>query len=170
MAQTEQGEKDELYLPNNLENCQAELSAAQQELEEMKDKYLRAAAQVENVRKWTERDTLARAKEKQRSFLRQLLEVMDNLERALAQLGEPATLYQGVQLTRNQLAKVLAQAGVQRIKVEPGQPFDPNYHEGLEVRFGDVDQPTIAAVTQPGYLYENDLLRPAGVVVVRPID
>ena len=43
MAQTEQGEKDELYLPDNLENCQAELSAAQQELEEMKDKYLRAA-------------------------------------------------------------------------------------------------------------------------------
>jgi len=170
MAQTEQGEKDELYLPNNLENCQAELSAAQQELEEMKDKYRRAAAQVENVRKWTERDTLARAKEKQRSFLRQLLEVMDNLERALAQPGEPATLYQGVQLTRNQLAKVLTQVGVQRIKVEPGQPFDPNYHEGLEVRFGDVDQPTVGAVTQPGYLYENDLLRPAGVVVVRPID
>ena len=170
MAQTEQGEKDELYLPDNLENCHAELSAAQQELEEMKDKYLRAAAQVENVRKWTERDTLARAKENQRSFLRQLLEVMDNLERALAQPGEPATLYQGVQLTRNQFGKVLVQAGVERIRVEPGQAFDPNYHEGVEVRFGDVDQPTIVAVTQPGYLYENDLLRPAGVVVIRPID
>jgi GrpE protein len=115
MAQTEQGEKDELFLPDNLENCHAELSAAQQELEEMKDKYLRAAAQVDNVRKWTERDTLARAKENQRKFLRQLLEVMDNLERALAQPGEPAMLYQGVQLTRNQLGKVLAQAGVQRM-------------------------------------------------------
>ena len=170
MAQTEQGEKDELYLPDNLENCHAELSAAQQELEEMKDKYLRAAAQVENVRKWTERDTLARAKEKQRSFLRQLLEVMDNLERALAQPGEPASLYQGVQLTQKQLGKVLSQAGVERIRVEPGQAFDPNYHEGVEVRFGDVDQPTIAAVTHHGYLYENDLLRPAGVVVIRPID
>ena len=169
MAQTEQGEKDELYLPDNLENCHAELSAAQQELEEMKNKYLRAAAQVENVRKWTERDTLARAKENQRSFLRQLLEVMDNLERALAQPGEPATLYQGVQLTRKQLGKVLAQAGVERIKVELGQAFDPNYHEGVEVRFGDVDQPTIVAVTQPGYSYENELLRPAGVVVIRPM-
>src|SRR5690242_10356429 len=169
MAQTEPGEKDELYLPDNLENCHAELSAAQQELEEMKDKYLRAAAQVDNVRKWTERDTLARSKEKQRSFLRQLLEVMDNLERALAQPGEPASLYQGVQLTQKQLGKVLSQAGVERIRVEPGQAFDPNYHEGVEVRFGDVDQPTIVAVTQPGYLYENDLLRPAGVVVIRPI-
>ena len=49
MAQTEQGEKDELYLPDNLKNCHAELSAAQQELEEMKDKYLRAAAQVDGA-------------------------------------------------------------------------------------------------------------------------
>lgn len=173
MAQTEQGEKEEVFLPDNLENCQAELSAARQDLEETKDKYLRAAAQVENVRKWTERDILARAKEAQRDLLRQFLEVMDNLERALAQSAEqtdPTVLYQGVQLTRNQFAKVLAQAGVERIRVEPGQAFDPNYHEGVEVRFGAVDQPTIVAVTQPGYLYENHLLRPAGVIVVRPID
>jgi molecular chaperone GrpE (heat shock protein) len=65
---------------------------------------------------------------------------------------------------------VLTQAGVEQIKVEPGQAFDPNYHEGVEVRFGDVDQPTVAAVVQPGYLHENELLRPASVVVVRPID
>ena len=173
MAQTEQGEKEALLLPDNLENCQAELSAARQEVEETKDKYLRAAAQVENVRKWTERDTLTRAKESQRNLLRQLLEVMDNLERALAQSAgrtEPAVLYQGVELTWRQMTKVLAQAGVKRMQVEPGQAFDPNYHEGVEVRFGEVDQPTIEAVTQPGYFYENDLLRPAGVIVVRPID
>jgi molecular chaperone GrpE (heat shock protein) len=54
--------------------------------------------------------------------------------------------------------------------VEPGQAFDPNYHEGVEVRFGDVDEPTVAAVIQPGYLYENDLLRPASVVVVRSLN
>jgi molecular chaperone GrpE len=173
MAQTEQGEKEEVFLPDNLENCQAELSAARQELEETKDKYLRAAAQVDNVRKWTERDTLARARENQRDLLRQFLDVMDNLERALAQSAEqtdPTVLYQGVQLTRNQFAKVLAQAGVERIKVERGQVFDPNYHEGVEVRFGDVDQPVIAAVTKPGYLYENELLRPASVVVVRSLN
>jgi molecular chaperone GrpE len=170
MAQTKQGEKQEVLLPDNLENCQAELSAARQELEETRDKYLRAAAQVENVRKWTERDTLARAKENQRNLLRQFLDVMDNLERALAQPAEPSVLYQGVQLTWKQMTKALAQAGVKRMHVEPGQAFDPNYHEGVEVRFGDVDEPTVAAVIQPGYLYENDLLRPASVVVVRPVD
>ncbi len=92
-------------------------------VDESKDKYLRAAAQVENVRKWTQRDTLARAKENQRNLLRQLLEV-----------------------------------------------FDPTYHEGVEVRFSDVDTPIVAEVVQPGYLYENELLRPAGVVVLKPID
>ena len=153
-----------------MENCHAELTETRRELEETKDKYLRAAAQVENVRKWTERDVLIRAKEYQRKLLRQLLEVMDNLDRALAQPAEPAVLYQGVQLTRMQLRKVLTQAGVEQIKVKLGEPFDPTYHEGVEVRFGDVDQPTVAAVTQPGYLYENELLRPASVIVVRPLD
>jgi len=170
MTQPEQGQKEELFLPDNLENCHAELAETRRELEETKDKYLRAAAQVENVRKWTERDVLMRAKENQRNLLRQLLEVMDNLDRALAQPAEPAVLYQGVQLTRMQLRKVLTQAGVEPIKVEPGQPFDPNYHEGVEVKFGDVDQPIVAAVVQPGYLHEKELLRPAGVVVVRPIN
>jgi molecular chaperone GrpE len=170
MTQPEQGQKEELFLPDNLENCHTELTETRRELEQTKDKYLRAAAQVENVRKWTERDVLTRAKENQRKLLRQLLEVMDNLERALAQPAEPVVLYQGVQLTRMQLRKVLNQAGVEQIKVEPGQPFDPTYHEGIEVRFGDVAQPTIAAVTQTGYLHENELLRPASVVVVRPID
>jgi molecular chaperone GrpE len=152
--------------PENLEDCQAALAETQREAYELKDRYLRAAAQVENVRKWTEREILSRARESQRSLLRQLLEVMDNLERALAQPAEPAVLYQGVELTSRQLEKVLAQAGVERIQVEPGLPFDPVYQEAVEVRRGDVSQPTVVAIVQPGYLHEKELLRPARVVVV----
>lgn len=165
MAKTEQEEKEELILPENLENCHILLTEARQEVEQLKDKYLRAAAQVENVRKWTERDTLARAKEDQRNLLRQLLEVMDNLDRALSQPATAADLYQGVRLTRMQLEKVLAKAGVQRMEVEEGQAFDPTYHEAVEVRFANLDEPIVAGVVEPGYLYENDLLRPARVVV-----
>ena len=161
----EQGEKQNLALPDNLEDCHAMLIELLREVEELKDKYLRAAAQVENVRKWTERDTLARAKENQRNLLRQLLEVMDNLDRALAQPASAADLYQGVRLTHMQLEKVLAKAGVERIRVEAGQAFDPTYHEAVEVRLAGLDEPTVAAVVEPGYLYENDLLRPARVVV-----
>lgn len=168
MAQTKQEEQEEVRLPESLEDCHAELHAARRKLQETHDKYLRAAAQVENVRKWTERDVLTRAKEDQRRLLRQFLEIMDNFDRALAQPAERAVLFQGVQLTQKQLEKVLAQAGVQRMNVEPGQAFDPAYHEGVEVRFGDVDEMAVADVVQPGYLFENDLLRPASVIVVRP--
>ena len=167
MANTEQKEKEERTLPDDLENCHTLLTETRQEVEELKDKYLRAVAQVENVRKWTERDTLARAKEDQRTLLRQLLEVMDNLDRALAQPATAADLYQGVRLTRAQLEKVLAKAGVERIKVEEGEAFDPTYHEAVEVRFVDVDEPIVAGVVESGYLYENNLLRPARVVVAK---
>lgn len=72
MTQPEQGQKEEFFLPDNLESCHAELSQTRRELEETKDRYLRAAAQVENVRKWTERDVLTRAKDNQRKLLRLL--------------------------------------------------------------------------------------------------
>jgi len=167
MTQPDQDKDQEIEIPGSLEDCQAALTENRREAGEMKDKYLRAAAQVENVRKWTERDTLRREKERQRIFLRQLLEVMDNLERSLAQPADRSALYQGVEITRMQLEKVLAQEGVERIQVEPGQPFDPVYHEAVEVHNGDVAEPTIAAVTQTGYLHQGELLRPAGVVVLK---
>jgi len=170
MAQTEQAQKDALTLPNSLEQCQAELTETRHEMEELKDRFLRAAAQIENIRKWTERDVLARSKENQRKLFRQFLEVVDNLERALERPSDPQALAQGVRLTLRQFEKALAGAGVERIEVEPGEAFDPLYHQGVDVRLGEVDEPTVAEVVQPGYLYENDLLRPAGVTVVRPRD
>ena len=170
MANPEQAEKDSLVLPENLEQCQAELTETRREMEELKDRFLRAAAQIDNIRKWTERDVLARSKENQRKFYRQLLEVVDNLERALSRPAHPEVLEQGVQLTLRQLEKVLAGAGVERIRVEPGDVFDPTYHEGVEARADEVDEAMVAEVVQPGYLYENDLLRPASVIVLRPLD
>lgn len=170
MANPEQAEQDKVILPDNLEQCQAALTETRREMEELKDRFLRAAAQIENVRKWTERDVLARSKENQRRLLRSFLEVMDNLERALVHPANAEVLAQGVRLTLKQLEKALAQAGVERIQVEPGDPFDPAYHEGVEARADEVDQPTVAEVVQPGYLYENDLLRPASVIVLRPLE
>jgi len=170
MANPEPAEKDSLVLPDNLERCQAELTETRRDMEELKDRFLRAAAEIENIRKWTERDVLARSKENQRKLFRQLLEVVDNLERALARPAQPDALEQGVRLTLRQLEKVLANAGVERMRVEPGDVFDPAYHEGMEARADEVDEPTVAEVVQPGYLYENDLLRPAGVIVLRPLD
>lgn len=171
MTKTGKGAKeDELYLPDNLESCHSQLTETRRQLEETEEKYLRAAAQVENVRKWTERNVLARAKEDQRSLLHQFLDVMDNLERALSQPADLTSLYKGVELTMIQLEKALAKAGVERIKVEPRDSFDPTYHEGISVRYGEVDDPEIAEVVQTGYLHENELLRPARVAVIKPRD
>jgi molecular chaperone GrpE len=170
MANPEQAEKNGLVLPDSLEQCHSELTDMRREMEDLKDRFLRAAAQIENIRKWTERDVLARSRENQRRLFRQLLDVVDNLERALARPTEPEALGQGVRLTLKQFEKVLAQAGVERMHVEPGDLFDPTYHEGVEARADEVDDATVAEVVQPGYLYENDLLRPASVIVLRPLD
>ena len=94
MGQADQPDEQEQRLTSSatLEDCQAQLTEARREIGELRDKYLRTAAEVENARKWAERDTLARAMESRRDLLRQLLEVMDNLERALAQPAELAAL------------------------------------------------------------------------------
>jgi molecular chaperone GrpE len=143
------------------------LAEARSEAEAFRDKYLRAVAEAENARKWAERETQARATESQRRLLRQLLEVVDNLERALATPAEASELRQGVDMTLRQLMRVLAQVGVERIAAELGQAFDPSYHEAVAVRPGDVSQDTVGDVEQPGYLHNGVVLRPARVVVVR---
>jgi molecular chaperone GrpE len=93
---------------------------------------------------------------------------MDNLERALAHPADANALAAGVRLTLKQFEKALAQAGVQRMQVRAGDLFDPAYHEGIEAHVYEVDEPIIAEVLKPGYLYENDLLRPASVIVIKP--
>ena len=143
------------------------LAEARSEAEAFRDKYLRAVAEAENARKWAERETQTRATESQRRLLRQLLEVIDNLERALTAPAEAPGLRQGVDMTLRQLMRVLAQVGVERIAAELGQAFDPSYHEAVAVRPGDVSQDTVGDVEQPGYLHNGVVLRPARVVVVR---
>ena len=145
----------------------AVLSEARSEADEFRDKYLRAVAEAENARKWAERDTQARATESQRRLLRQLLEVIDNLERALTMPADTSGLRQGVDITLRQLLRVLSQAGVERIAVEAGQPFDPLYHEAVAVHAGNVPQDTVVAVEQPGYLHDGVVLRPTRVVAMR---
>jgi molecular chaperone GrpE len=153
--------------PTTLDECQTALAEARREADELREKYLRAVAEAENARKWTERDAQTRTIESQRRLLRQLLEVIDNLERALATPADASGLRQGVDMTLRQLLRVLAQAGVERIAVEPGQPFDPLYHEAVEVRTGDVSEDTVVGVVQSGYLHDGIVLRPARVVVMR---
>ena len=153
--------------PITLEDCLARLSEARRESTSLKDKYLRAAAEVENVRKWAEREASLRAIRDKRQLLSQLLEVVDNLERALGVDTEAGELKRGVEIILHQLDQVLARAGVERIDVKAGQAFDPFYHEAIEVRYGEAAKDMVSDIVQSGYLHEGVVLRPARVVVVR---
>jgi molecular chaperone GrpE len=150
-----------------LDEYQTVLAEARREADELREQYLRAVAEADNARKWAERDAQARATDSQRRLLRQLLDVVDNLERALTVPADPTALHQGVDMIRHQLTRVLAQAGVKRIAAETGQPFDPAYHEAVAVQTGNVSQDTVVDVEQPGYLHDSVVLRPARVVVMR---
>jgi len=168
MAQPDSTDRDEEgTAPMTLDEYQTVLAEARDEANELRDKYHRAVAEAENDRKWAERNAQARATESQRQLLRQLLEVIDNLERALATPAETSGMRQGVELTLRQLLRVLGQAGVERLAVEAGQPFDPAYHEAVAVHHGNVPQDTVVAIEQPGYLHDDVVLRPARVVAMR---
>ena len=151
-----------------LEECQAALTSARQEYVTLRDKYLRAVAAIENTRKQAERLAMARAIARLQSVYVRLLEVADNLERALSFAAENDPLAPGVRATLQQLLEVLRREGVAPIEVEPGAPFDPRFHEAVETYEGNVPEMTVAAVRQPGYMFEGQVLRPARVIVTRP--
>lgn len=137
------------------------------ELAEWKERCLRLAADFENFKKRTSRESERRTAELRNALVRELLPVVDNLERALT--NNPAhsaeRLGEGVQLTLRQLIQVLNQHGFAS-RDDLGQPFDPQYHEAVSVR-SKPKQPdhAIIEVWQRGWLHGKALFRPAKVVV-----
>ncbi len=153
-----------------------ELNAIRQEAAEYKDKYLRAAAEVENTRKRLERRYAGQAEEEKKRLLRNFLTVADNLERALAHSDRPpsippdsqgGSLRAGVKLTYQELQRLLSQEGVEPLEAI-GHPFDPYYHEAVVTVASDDDEETVVEERQKGYLYRGQLLRPAKVEVAVP--
>lgn len=139
----------------------------QKELMEWQDRCLRLAADFDNFKKRTSRESERRAVELRNAFVRDLLPVVDNLERALTsnppQLA--GRLGEGVLLTLRQLMQVLNQHGFTG-RDDLGQPFDPQYHEAVCVR-SESQQPdhTILEVWQRAWFQGKALFRPAKVVV-----
>lgn len=150
-----------------------QLAALAAERDDFKDRYLRAYAEAENIRKRAEREKLDTSKYAIASFAREVLSVGDNLRRAMSAsstAGEersPAleALIQGVELTEQELRKILERNGIRLIDAE-GQPFDPNFHQAVMEREDKaVAAGTVLQVFQEGYRIEDRVLRPAMVVV-----
>lgn len=144
-----------------------EQAAAQPELAEARERYLRLAAEFENFKKRSARESERRAAAQKEGFIRELLPAVDNLERALTngRTLSAEQLREGVELTLRQLGQVLSRHGYAGSD-DLGQPFDPKYHEAVSVR-SEPTHPdhTILEIWQRGWLRGKEMFRPAKVVV-----
>jgi len=144
-----------------------ELVTCREQLALQKDHYLRLAADFENFRKRTQRETAQQSAAGQQALIHDLLPILDHLERALAcdQAQATGPLHVGVALTLRQMNQLLQQHGVAAAE-DLGVPFDPHRHEAVAVR-NDPQQPdqAILDVIQRGYGCGDNILRPARVVV-----
>lgn len=141
-----------------------------EELAAEKEKFLRQAAEFENYKRRLERERATALKYAEENVLKELLPVVDNLERALEQGKDNSDFkdfYEGVELTYKGLMTTLEKFEVTPIE-SVGEPFDPNHHEALTMEeTTDVDHNTVYREFQKGYMYKDRLLRPAKVVVAK---
>lgn len=156
-----------------LRDVEQDLAAALEEIASLKDRMLRLAADSENFKKRMERERVTGLKYAGEQIFREMLPVVDNLERAIglgsAEAADPektlAALLEGVQLTLKSLVSTL-----EKFEVKPidsiGQPFDPNKQEALTMEPSEtVPASHVLNEFEKGYYYKDRLLRPARVVV-----
>jgi molecular chaperone GrpE len=141
---------------------------------ELRDRLLRTLAEMENLRKRTDREVADSRLYAVTSFARDMLSVADNMRRALeavppelragAQAGFKA-LIDGVELTERELVKALEKNGIRQFTPQ-GEKFDPNLHQAMfEVPDASVPSGSVVQVVQPGYMIGERVLRPAMVGV-----
>src|SRR3954449_11777664 len=161
------------------ETAQAETApdpAAQlaKEAADLKDRLLRTLAEMENLRRRTEREVADSRVYGVTNFARDILAVADNMERAMKALDDEIrekadagvkALLDGVELTERELIKVMEKHGVKKIEPQ-GQKFDPNLHQAMfEIPDASVPAGTVVQVMQPGYTIGERVLRPVLVGV-----
>ena len=152
---------------------QPSLEELKRQLDEKQDRLLRALADIENLRRRSQRDREEYVKYANESLLRDLVPVLDNFDRAVAAAraaGAPGTVVEGIELIHRELLRVLERHGVTRYSAV-GQPFDPSRHEAIARVVSAEQRPdTVVGETAPGYLLHGRLLRPALVAVAAAPD
>ena len=153
-----------------------QVKAALEAAGDFKDKLLRALAEMENLRKRTEREVADARTYAVTSFARDVLQVADNMHRALDTIGDElretadskvTALLEGIDLTERELTKVLEKHGVKMFS-PLGEKFDPNFHQAMyEVPDPAATPGTVVQVIQAGYLIGERVLRPAMVAVAK---
>jgi len=143
------------------------LRKAEEEVAGLKDAWLRARAELENVRKVAAADVAKAHRYAAEKFAGDLLPVKDALEQTLAAAGaSPEQLRAGVELTLKQLRSAFERAQV--AEVDPaGQKFDPHRHQAMQMVDADLPPNTVVQVFQKGYVLHDRVLRPAMVAVAK---
>ncbi len=148
-----------------------ELDAARAERDDMRDRFMRALAEAENIRKRGERDRREAEQYGSTRLARDLLPVFDNLRRALDSAGDDVrqsspALIEGVELTLRELTNVMTKHGVKPIAPTIGDAFDPQLHQAMfEAALPGTKAGQIIQVMAEGFLLHDRLLRPAQVGV-----
>lgn len=150
------------------EPADASVDSDELTVEQLKDRWRRAAADLDNVRKRSAREIGAARARERATVAAQFLPVLDNLELALAHAdADPATIVEGLRAVRDQAIATLDRLGYGR-REQTGVPFDPAAHEVVSVvEDPDAAPGTVVRVLRPGYGDTDNQLRPAAVAVTR---
>ncbi|HEY7112102.1 MAG TPA: nucleotide exchange factor GrpE [Thermoanaerobaculia bacterium] len=147
--------------------AEEKLRSAERDLADLKDRHVRKLAELENIRKRTEREKREHFRTALMDLARDFLPILDNLERAMAHASaeeRKSHFGQGIGLIRRQLMDLWKRHGLE--EVETNVPFDPNRHEAVATEAtNEVPPNTILDVMQKGYVLEDRLVRPAVVKV-----
>lgn len=157
-----------------MERLQQELQASEERAKNHWEQYLRALADVENVRKRAAKDLESTRQFAVEKFAQDLIAVKDSLELGIATFqqggaanSDVASLVEGQTATLRLLAKAFEKAQIEEINPE-GTPFNPELHEAMMAQPSDAPRNTVLSVVQRGYQLNGRLLRPARVVVAAP--
>jgi molecular chaperone GrpE len=149
-----------------MERLKSELLASEERAKTHWDQYMRALAEMDNIRKRAAKDLEGTRQFAVEKFAQDLIGVKDSLELALANAGkaDASSLIEGQSATLRLLAKAFEKAQIEEVNPE-GQPFNPELHEAMMAQPSDAPPNTVLAVIQRGYTLNGRLLRPARVVV-----
>jgi molecular chaperone GrpE len=155
--------------PKDGDGLEAKIAALEKDKKDNWDRYLRSAADLENLRKRQKRELDDARLESKGKVLKEMLPVVDNLERAIEHATSQAgtnPIVEGVQLVLRQFLTAFERLDVTPIEAG-GLPFDPNLHEAISQAESDQPPGTVVQVLQRGYKSGERLLRPALVVVAK---
>jgi len=164
--------KDKVKIVDHLKEMEARLESVEQEAKEAHDRFLRVSAEFENYKKRSAREMDEFRKFANESLLREMLTVVDNLERALNSSNNDnqanSHIAEGVDMTLKEILKVFEKFNVKPIEAL-GKPFDPNFHQAaMREETNERPENTVLNELEKGYMIHDRLLRPAMVVVSMP--